>query len=84
MLPDGVHARVQKNSYEVPVIFKMLQSLGCIEERIMYNTYNMGVGMVLAVSQEDVAKTIEAISKADECAFVIGEIVSGDKGVTLC
>lgn len=84
MLPDGVHAKVQKNSYEVPVIFKMLQSLGCIEERIMYNTYNMGVGMVLTVRQEDVDKTIEAIGKADEYAFVLGEIVSGDKGVTVC
>ena len=84
MLPDGVHARVQKNSYEVPVIFRMLQSLGCIEARIMYNTYNMGIGMVLAVGQEDVDKTIAAIGRADEHAFVIGEVVSGDKGVTLC
>ena len=84
MLPDGVRAVVKKDSYEVPPIFKMLQTDGEIEEDIMYNTFNMGIGLVLAVAPEDVDTTMEAIKAAGETPYVIGNIEAGEKGVTLC
>lgn len=84
MLPEGVRAEIRKDSYEVPAIFKMLAREGQIEEQMMYNTYNMGIGMVVAVDPADVDKTMEAIEAAGENAYVIGEIVNGEKGVTLC
>ena len=84
MLPDGVKAVVKKDSYEVPAIFKLLAKTGDIEEEMMYNTYNMGIGMVVAVDPTDVDKTMKAIEAAGETAYVIGEIENGEKGVTLC
>lgn len=84
MLPDGVRAVVKKDSYEVPPIFKMLQTDGEIEEDMMYNTFNMGIGLVLAVAPEDVDTTMEAIKAAGETPYVIGNIEVGEKGVTLC
>ena len=83
MLPDGVKAIIDKNSYEVPAIFKLLASKGNIEEKMMYNTYNMGIGMVVAVSPSDVDQTISAIEAAGDKAYVIGEVKSGEKGVEL-
>ena len=84
MLPDGICAVVDKNSYEVPAIFKLLAKKGDITEEIMYNTYNMGIGMILAVDEKDVETTMEAIRKAGEVPHIIGQTVLGDKGVTLC
>ena len=84
MLPDGIRAEVKKDSYELPAIFKMLARKGNIEEKMMYNTFNMGVGMVLAVAPADADKTIAAINEAGEKAFVIGKAVAGEKGVTVC
>ena len=84
MLPDGVKAVIDKNSYEVPAIFKLLASKGNIEEKMMYNTYNMGIGMVVAVSPSDVEKTLSARESAGDKAYVIGEVKSGEKGVELC
>ena len=84
MLPDGVKAVVKKDSYEVPALFKMLAKEGSIEEHMMYNTFNMGIGMVLAVDPADVDKTIEALAKTGDQAWVIGEIADGEKGVELC
>ena len=84
MLPEGIRAEVKKDSYEVPAIFKMLQREGNIDEHMMYNTFNMGVGMVLAVDPADADNTIAAINASGEKAFVIGKAVSGEKGVTLC
>ena len=84
MLPDGVRAVVKKDSYEVPPSFKMLQTDGEIEEDMMYNTFNMGIGLVLAVAPEDVDTTMEAIKAAGETPYVIGNIEAGEKGVTLC
>ena len=83
MLPDGVKAVVKKDSYEVPAIFKLLAKTGDIAEEMMYNTYNMGIGMLLAVDEADVDKTMEAITKAGEKCFVVGEVVEGKKGVEL-
>ncbi|MCQ2522215.1 MAG: phosphoribosylformylglycinamidine cyclo-ligase [Lachnospiraceae bacterium] len=84
MLPEGVNAKVLLNSYEVPPIFKLLQKTGSIEDQMMYNTYNMGLGMVLAVDSADADKTVKAIEAAGEKAFIVGEVVAGEKGVTLC
>ena len=84
MLPEGARAVVKKASYEIPAIFKLLQKTGDIEEQMMYNTYNMGLGMVLAVKPEDVEKTMAAIESAGEKAFVVGSVEAGEKGVTLC
>ncbi|MBR3515523.1 MAG: phosphoribosylformylglycinamidine cyclo-ligase [Lachnospiraceae bacterium] len=84
MFPEGIGAKVQKNSYEVPTIFKLLQSAGEIEEHMMYNTYNMGVGMVLALDPAQADAAIKALTAAGEKAFVLGETVSGEKSVTIC
>lgn len=84
MLPEGIHAVVKKDSYEVPAIFKMMQKKGNIEEQMMYNTFNMGIGMIVAVNPADVDKTMEAIKAAGETPYVIGEAKAGEKGVTLC
>ena len=84
MLPDGARAVVKKDSYEVPAIFRLLAKEGDIAEEMMYNTYNMGIGMVVAVDPTDVDKTMKAIEAAGETAYVIGEIENGEKGVTLC
>lgn len=84
MLPEGKRAVVEKNSYEVPAIFKMLAREGEIAEQMMYNTYNMGLGMILAVDPADVDKTMEAVKTAGETPYVVGKIEDGEKGVTLC
>ena len=84
MLPEGVHAVVEKDSYEVPVIFRLLQEKGQLEERMMYNTYNMGLGMVLALAPEQAETAMEAIRKSGETSWVVGHVRAGEKGVTLC
>lgn len=84
MLKDGVRAVVHKDSYEVPAIFRLLQKKGNIDETIMYNTYNMGIGMIAAVAADDVKRTMEALQAAGETPYVIGEIEAGEKGVVLC
>ena len=84
MLPDGITAIVEKNSYEVPAIFKLMAKKGDIAEEMMYNTYNMGIGMILAVDETDVDAAMEAIGKAGETAYVIGRTAEGEKDVTLC
>ena len=83
MLPDGVGVKVNKSSYEVPAIFKLLAEQGDIDEHMMYNTFNMGVGMVLAVDPADADKTIEALASTGDKAFVLGEVVSGNKEVEI-
>lgn len=84
MLPDGVRAVIKKDSYEVPAIFKLMQKTGDIEEQMMYNTYNMGIGMVVAVDPADVEKTMAAMKEAGDTPYIIGQIEAGEKGVTLC
>ena len=84
MLKDGTRAVVEKNSYPVLPIFKLLAEKGNIEEQMMYNTYNMGLGMILAVDAADVDKTMEAIKAAGDTPYVVGRIEDGEKGVTLC
>ena len=83
MLKEGTHAVIKKDSYEVPAIFKMLAKEGDVTEQVMYNTFNMGIGMMVVVDEADVGNTMAAIMKSGEKAFVIGEIKEGEKGVTL-
>lgn len=84
MLPDGVVAKIKKDSYEVPAIFKLLAKTGDIEEQMMYNTYNMGIGMCIAVDPADVDKTLKALELTGDKAYVIGSVAAGEKGVELC
>ncbi len=84
MLPEGVCAVIKKDSYDVLPIFGLLQEKGGIEEKMMYNTYNMGLGMVLAVDKADAQKTMAALSEAGEKAYIVGSVEAGEKGVTLC
>ena len=84
MLPEGKHAVIEKDSYPIPPIFTLLAKEGDITEQMMYNTYNMGLGMVLAVDAADVDKAMEAIRAAGDTPYVVGKITDGEKGVTLC
>ena len=84
MLPEGVRAVVKKDSYEVPAIFKLMAKKADITEEMMYNTFNMGVGMIVAVDEKDVETTIAAMEAAGDTAFVVGHVEAGEKGVTLC
>lgn len=84
MLPENICAVVEKDSYEVLPIFKLMQRVGGIEETMMYNTFNMGLGMILAVAKEDVDTVMEAIKAAGETPYVVGHCENGEKGVRLC
>ncbi len=84
MLPENICAVVEKDSYEVLPIFKLMQKVGGIEETMMYNTFNMGLGMILAVAKEDVDTVMEAIKAAGETPYIVGHCENGEKGVRLC
>ena len=84
MLPDGVRAVVDKNSYQVPAIFRMLAKEGDISEEMMYNTYNMGIGMMLALDASDADKAVKVLNEAGEKAWIVGGVEEGEKGVTIC
>ena len=83
MLNDDVCAVIEKDSYPIPPIFKLMAEKGQIEETMMYNTYNMGIGMIMAVDPADVDKTVEAVKAVGETPYVIGKIEAGEKGVKL-
>ena len=84
MLKEGTHAVVEKDSSPIPPIFAKLAKEGEIEEQMLYNTFNMGLGMVVAVDKEDVDKTMEAIKAAGDTPYIVGHMEAGEKGVTLC
>lgn len=84
MLPEGKRAVIKKESYPVPPIFAMLQREGQIEEKMMYNTFNMGLGMIVAVAKEDVDAAMEAMKAAGDVPYLVGTVENGEKGVTLC
>ena len=84
MLKDGVRAEIHKDSYPVPPIFRLLAEKGEIEETMMYNTFNMGLGMVIAVDPSAADAALEALKAAGEQAWVVGEIKAGEKGVDVC
>ena len=83
MLNDNVRAVIKKNSYDIPPIFAMLQSDGNIEEQMMYNTYNMGIGMMVAVDSDKADEAVKLINQTGEKAYIVGEIVKGEKGVDI-
>lgn len=83
MLPENARAVVKLDSFKVLPIFNLIQTSGKIKDEMMYNTFNMGLGMVLAVDKDDVNQTMETLSKAGETCYVIGEVVAGEKGVDL-
>ena len=82
-IPKGLGAKIEKKDVRVLPIFNLLQKVGNIPERDMYNTYNMGVGMSVVVAKEDVARAIEILKANGEDAYVLGEIVKSDEGVIL-
>ena len=84
MLREGIRAEIRRDSYEIPPIFRLIAEKGGVSEHIMYNTFNMGIGMVVAVGAADVEKTIAAFKTAGDASFVIGECRAGEKGVDLC
>lgn len=84
MLPEGIHAYIKQNSFEIPPIFEMLSKDGDIEEKIMYNTYNMGIGMLIGVDSKDADAAVKLIEAAGEKAYIVGEVKNGAKGVSLC
>ncbi len=83
MLPEGTAIEVQKDSYEVPPIFRLIQKTGNIDEHVMYNTFNMGIGMCLAVDPSDADRVLSSIADAGEKGFVIGRVTEGNKEVTI-
>ena len=82
-LPDGITAKINKASYEVPAIFKLLQSEGNISEHDMYNTFNMGVGMMVIVDKADAERAVEILKANGENAFIVGETIVSDEGVII-
>ena len=84
ILPDGCQAKINKQSWDVPSIFKLLQREGSVEEEEMYRVFNMGIGMVIVIPPDLVSAALESLKTSNEAAFELGEIVSGDKGVVLC
>lgn len=84
MLPENVRAEIKKDSYPVPPIFSLIAKNGNVEENMMYNTFNMGLGMVIALDPQDVDTAMKAIQEAGDQCYVVGQIVEGEKGVDLC
>ena len=83
MLREGVALKIDKNSYEVPPIFKLIAERGNIPERDMYNTFNMGIGMAVIVPESEVEKSLEILKEAGEEAYLIGEVVEGNKEIII-
>ena len=83
MLKDGLSAKIKKSSIPVLPVFDVIQRVGNISEHDMFNTFNMGVGMVLAVDKSDVQKTLGILKANGEDAVILGEVVKGDEGVIL-
>lgn len=81
MLTDGLSAKIKKDSIPVLPIFKLMQRVGNIPEHDMFNTFNMGVGMIIAVAKEDADKALEVLAANGEDAVVLGEVISGNDGV---
>lgn len=84
MLNDGVRAKIEKNSFEILPIFQMIAEMGRVEEMDMFNTFNMGIGLVLAVDKEDADKTVRLFESMGEQAYIIGEVVAGERGIDIC
>ncbi len=84
VLADNQNAKININEIETLPVFKLIQKCGNIERDEMYSAFNMGVGFMLFVKEDDVEKTLEILAKNGENAKLIGEVIEGEKGVTLC
>ncbi|WP_337531105.1 phosphoribosylformylglycinamidine cyclo-ligase [Zhenhengia sp.] len=84
MLPEGVDARINLNAIDAPKVYTLLERLSGLEINELYNTFNMGIGMMIVTEKEDADKVVEALCKVGEEATIIGEIVEGNKEVILC
>lgn len=84
MLPEGMSAEIDLGSWPVHPIFNVMQDLGNIERDVMYNTFNMGIGMICAVAAEDAETAVKSIESLGESAYVIGRVKKGEEGVILC
>ena len=84
MLPEGLGVKVFKGSWPILPVFNLLQDIGIIDEKNMFNTFNMGIGMALIVDSEIADSVVEHLNKEREQAYIIGEVVSGKAGVELC
>lgn len=83
-IPQGLKAEIDLDSYEVPAIFRLMQRLGNMEEQDLYNTFNMGIGLVLVVNKQDAEAVLEELSAMKEAAYIIGRIIQGEGGIQLC
>lgn len=83
-LPAGLKAKVELGSWEIPPIFSLMQKLGNIEEREMFNTFNMGIGLVLVVKKSDVSAVLDTLKDTGEKAYLIGSVAKGEGGIELC
>ena len=83
-IPKGLTARIEKNAVRIPPVFRLLQALGGLEERQMFNTFNMGVGMTLALPAAAADEALARLNAAGVTAYAVGEVVSGGEGVSLC
>ncbi|MCM8782986.1 MAG: AIR synthase-related protein, partial [Candidatus Omnitrophica bacterium] len=83
ILPDNVDARINKNAWQVPAIFKLIQNKGNIPDKEMYHTFNMGIGMVLIVRPDACKMIIAKLGELKFNSWHIGEIVKGSKRVTI-
>ena len=84
MMKSGYSAKIELDSFPKLPIFSLLQSHGNISQHDMYNTFNMGIGMCLAVSKTEADKAVSVLKEAGENAYIIGEVVEGEEGVILC
>ena len=84
VIPEGLGIDINKNSWEKPAIFKMIESFNAVDERELHKSFNMGIGLVLIVDKENVNEIVDYINTTDEKAYIIGEVVDTHEGVELC
>jgi len=84
MVPEGLRVRIQKGQWPILPIFGILQSIGDIKDEEIFNTFNMGIGMVIAVDAAAAESITRYLNKNNEQAYIIGEIIKGDAGVEIC
>jgi phosphoribosylformylglycinamidine cyclo-ligase len=84
MIPEGLRVKIKKGTWPVLPIFNLLQQLGEIKETDIYNTFNMGIGMVLAVDSSIADEIVKYLNNDNEQAYLIGEVVNGEAGVDIC
>ena len=84
VLPAGISAKIERNAVQVLPIFDLIKRTGDIPERDMFNTFNMGVGMIVSVDKNDADKAVEILRASGEDAYILGELVESEDGVILC